>query len=439
MVTQTNLYATQVLINTEDVASSSRLHGWNPTDRQEMKKFLGMLGYMGLVKMPNIRHYWRSKPLYKNWVSTVMSRNRFELLLKLWHFTNNEECPEGDRLYKVEPFVDMIVQNFQNIYTPGEVFCVDESLIPFRGKLLMKQYIPMKAHKYGVKVFKLCSSGGYTWNLKIYGEKVATPGMSVPTKVVLNSGRTVVTDNFYTSLELANILLDKQTHLLGTLRSNRRGNPKDVISKKLKVGELIAKENARGICVIKWKDKRDVLMLSTKHNAATVEIQRRNATIRKPVAIVDYNTGKSSIDVSDQMASYNTALRKTIKWYRKISIEILLGTSIVNAHFLYKEVTKKTISITEFREMIITDLLNLNEEEKRPAVMSSTSRKRRNTHTFAKKEGPAAKVRKYCRGCYIKKQRSNAHKNTVKKVTTYCLDCDDQPHYCLDCFTESHK
>lgn len=52
---------------------------------------------------------------------------------------------------------------------------------------------------------------------------------------LLNAGRT---DNYYTSLELANKLLDNKTHLLGTLRSNRRGNPKEVIYKKLKRGNL---------------------------------------------------------------------------------------------------------------------------------------------------------------------------------------------------------
>lgn len=132
MVEQTNLYATQVILLAEDIPNSSRLHKWSPTDKKEMKKFLGLIGYMGLVKMPTIRHYWSRKPLFRNDnISKVMSRNRFELLLQLWHFSDNQNCPEGDRLFKVQPLIDKLIMKFQQAYTPNSTICVDESLVPF--------------------------------------------------------------------------------------------------------------------------------------------------------------------------------------------------------------------------------------------------------------------------------------------------------------------
>ncbi|KAJ8937320.1 hypothetical protein NQ314_011959 [Rhamnusium bicolor] len=88
-------------------------------------------------------------------------------------------------------------------------------------------------------MFKLCSGTGFTWNMKLYCGKHRDAGVSVPTNIVmqlsqklLNSGRTVVTDNYYTSLELANKLLDNITHLLKTLRAYRSGNPKEVTTKE---------------------------------------------------------------------------------------------------------------------------------------------------------------------------------------------------------------
>ena len=86
-----------------------------------------------------------------------------------------------------------------------------------------------------------------------------------------NMGRTVVIDNYYTSLELANKLFDNGTHLIGTIR----GNSQNVVQKKLKKGEIIAKENERGICIKKWKNHRDIMMLSTKHKDQTVTVNRR--------------------------------------------------------------------------------------------------------------------------------------------------------------------
>jgi hypothetical protein len=88
----------------------------------------------------------------------------------------------------------------------------------------------------------------------------------------LNSGRTLVTDNYYTSLPLAYELLKNNTHLIGTLRSNRVELP-EVMKAKLKKGQITGKENNDGIVVAKWHDKRDVFMMSTKHIIDLVDPQ----------------------------------------------------------------------------------------------------------------------------------------------------------------------
>ncbi|KAJ8937302.1 hypothetical protein NQ314_011941 [Rhamnusium bicolor] len=54
---------------------------------------------------------------------------------------------------------------------PGEVFSIDESMVPFRGRLIIKQYIPNKSSKYGVKIFKICDEKGYTYDSIMYKGK----------------------------------------------------------------------------------------------------------------------------------------------------------------------------------------------------------------------------------------------------------------------------
>lgn len=168
MVNETNLYATQILEKT-NVGPNSRLHDWTPTDRKEMTKFIALLGWMGLVKVPKLADYWRRSELYaiplpKN----TMSRNRFELLLRFWHFANNEEAERNNRLSKVEKIIQMFVNSYQSTYTPAEKICIDETMVPWRGRLSFRQYIPSKRHRYGIKIYKLCSDKGYTWNLSVY-------------------------------------------------------------------------------------------------------------------------------------------------------------------------------------------------------------------------------------------------------------------------------
>lgn len=70
-------------------------------------------------------------------------------------------------------------------------------------------------------------------------------------------GHTLCTDNWYTSINLAQQFLERYTHLMSTLRINRKGNPKDVLDKKAKLGKCFAEESREGITILKWKEKRD--------------------------------------------------------------------------------------------------------------------------------------------------------------------------------------
>lgn len=88
--------------------------------------------------------------------------------MKLWHFADNETAPKDDRLHKVRNLVQILVSKFQKFKMPGDNLVVDETMIPFRGRLSFRQYIPGKSHKYGVKMFKICDEDGYTYNLNIY-------------------------------------------------------------------------------------------------------------------------------------------------------------------------------------------------------------------------------------------------------------------------------
>ena len=57
----------------------------------------------------------------------------------------------------------------------------------------------------------------------------------------------------------------------------------------------------------------------------------------KPEMVVYYNATKQGTDVSDQLASYHTCLRKTIRWYHKVVMELILGMAVVNAAILYNQ------------------------------------------------------------------------------------------------------
>jgi hypothetical protein len=83
-----------------------------------------------------------------------MSRIRFELLLANIHFSDNERAANGNRLSKIQPLQNLLILKFQKTFVPNKNVCIGETMIPFRGRLSFRQYIPGKRHKYGVKPFK---------------------------------------------------------------------------------------------------------------------------------------------------------------------------------------------------------------------------------------------------------------------------------------------
>ena len=207
-----------------------------------MLKFLEIIIEMGLVQMRKIDYYWSKSQLYgSEIIQNTMSKDQFELLLKFLHFSNNEERNASqDKLAKLNPLLILLKVRFKSIYTPGFVITVDETMVPWRGRLSFRQYVPGKAHKYGVKMYKVEDTNGYTWNFIIYTEKEnSTTGLSHSQTVIMQLledlfgfYRIVVVDNIFTSIDLAKRLLGNDTYLIGTLRRNRIGSGEAILQKK---------------------------------------------------------------------------------------------------------------------------------------------------------------------------------------------------------------
>lgn len=117
--------------------------------------------------------------------------------------------------------------------------------------------------------------------------------------------------------------------------------------------------------MLKWRDRLEVLMISTKHTSTIISTDRMRKTVKqKPKVIVDYNAEKGFIDVTDLLQSYHSSLRKSIKWYRKLIIDLICNTSILNSLSLFIGVTGQKMKIVNFREAVIEDLLENDDNDK---------------------------------------------------------------------------
>jgi len=85
-------------------------------DPCEMKKFLGLMILMGIIQKPCISSYWSTDLIIATpLINKVMSCNRFELLLKFWHFADNTTADPGDKLSKLKNIMDSLLNHFQSI------------------------------------------------------------------------------------------------------------------------------------------------------------------------------------------------------------------------------------------------------------------------------------------------------------------------------------
>ena len=66
---------------------------------------------------------------------------------------NIKQDPQHDNLFTVRPVLDHIIQCFKMELRPQKDLSVDEVLVKFKGQLGMKQYMPMKPIKHGIKVW----------------------------------------------------------------------------------------------------------------------------------------------------------------------------------------------------------------------------------------------------------------------------------------------
>jgi len=66
-----------------------------------MIKFLVLMRLMEIIQKPCISSYWSTDPVIATALIVInkcISCNRFELLLKFWHFADNTTIEPGDRL-----------------------------------------------------------------------------------------------------------------------------------------------------------------------------------------------------------------------------------------------------------------------------------------------------------------------------------------------------
>jgi len=127
------------------------------------------------------------------------------------------------------------------------------------------------------------------------------------------------------------------------MRTNRKELSDFVKMARLKKVETVAAFHKKQM-IMKWKDKRDVVLISTFHDESMENVTTRQGVIQKPSVILDYNKKMGGVDRNDgQLQSYKLARERLKKYYQKMN-RYLLDVVCLNAFIMYK---KKSGSISK--------------------------------------------------------------------------------------------
>ncbi|GFW28571.1 piggyBac transposable element-derived protein 4 [Trichonephila clavipes] len=142
----------------------------HPTDPSEIMLVLGCMLVMSYNKVPKFSHYWSSNPSLGNIaIKNAISRDRCKTLLSKLYFTEPENA---SKTYYIDEVVSCLKQTFKQCRSESSYQSIDESMAKFKGRSSLKQYMPMKPVKRGLKIWQRCDSKtGYVYDMNIYSGK----------------------------------------------------------------------------------------------------------------------------------------------------------------------------------------------------------------------------------------------------------------------------
>ena len=210
---------------------------------------LGMKIAMAICAKPSLPEYWSGFRLVRTDFPSIMSRNKFQLLQTFMHLNaNNNRVERGEDgyipLFKIQSLLDITEPTYRQCFCPGQNISIDEAIIKFKGRVLMRQYMPAIQTKWGYKNFVVSDSKtGYALRHKIYTGPEAFPcerDIGLAEQVVLdlmdgfeNKGNVIYMDNFFSNPGLFRKLQEKQIGACGTVQPLRKFMPKGLKQRAL--------------------------------------------------------------------------------------------------------------------------------------------------------------------------------------------------------------
>jgi hypothetical protein len=411
------------------------------TSVEDLWLFIAVHIFMGINDLPRAAMYWEER-WQQPFVADAFSRNRFQELLRFFHIA--PPSPSGVKhtvLDKIAPLITSCQRSFSTCLLPAQVLVVDESMVPFKGREPMKQYLPDKPTPWGYKVWCVASDK-YLLNFDVYKGRLERKkdNLTLHEQVVRlvqpysNRGHLLFLDNLFVTVGLFDHLERIGMRACGTVRPDRKGLPVDVkeAGKRLAKGARTGWQRGNLSCLA-WYDKRLVYFL-TNHmgvdGMVSFDQQRSHGitvTIIKPEVVHEYNRHRGGVDTIDQLRGNYAMGRKSMKNWPSLAWW-LIDMCIVNAFRLFTLQTRGTASQLEFRIALMEQLVQAYPPQRAPRGRARPARSGRPPQGH------------YPKRVVAKRDCAHCSEGRQHRVRSY-YKCDRcERHLCIDpCFRQWHE
>ena len=151
---------------------------WLPTTSDEIRALIGFNILMGIVIAPNQDMYFSTDSMFRpTGMSERITRDRFDKRCQYFHVSDISSNPERgqpghDRLAHVRPFLEDIRVQCKTQYSPHCETSIDEAMVAYTGRLSIKQHLPLKPTKRGIKIWARADPhNGFLNDFQVYTGK----------------------------------------------------------------------------------------------------------------------------------------------------------------------------------------------------------------------------------------------------------------------------
>ncbi|KAJ4430204.1 hypothetical protein ANN_22414 [Periplaneta americana] len=355
----------------------SRPRDAHNTTRTEMEAFIGLLYMAGVLRASHLNLFdlWSADGTGVPHFRTCMNRIQFKFLVTVLRFDDSntrQERRSVDKLAPIRSLFEQIVQKCSENFTVSEYVTIDEMLESFRGRMVQP---------------------------------------------ISGSRRNVTTDNWFTSVSLADELLT--THkltLVGKLRKNMREVPPLFLqSRSIENSSVFGFTKDKTLVSYCPKKKKVVVLLSTMHH--TDEIDPDSEESRKPYMLTFYNSTKGGVDMVDVYKARYSVARTSNRWPLTLFFTLLniagINSFIILKHNIrqfdmFRRKFLQTLSKELSRNYLLErlQLENLPRQLKRNIREITGTAEERNPPPSGEDEGPGR--------CHLCDWKKNQRNHTVK-------------------------